>query len=147
MSWFTESNRWKHFVLGIPAGLILTILFAAGCATGMEFKDKQWGGKWDWIDWGCTVAGGLIGQGLQILIIYLILTLFNMDTASCIALIVFGVIVLTFWLLGQFKFGWFPKIDFKNFFSLENLKFLPFHLLLGGMGIVPIVIGVVSLLK
>ena len=43
MSWFTESNRWKHFVYAIPVGYVFTILCVLGLATGMEFKDKLWG--------------------------------------------------------------------------------------------------------
>lgn len=70
MSWFTESNRWKHFVYAIPVGYVFTILCVLGLATGMEFKDKLWGGKYDWIDWLATMLGGLIGQALQILTIY-----------------------------------------------------------------------------
>ena len=73
MSWFTESNRWKHFVYAIPVGYVFTILCVLGLATGMEFKDKLWGGKYDWIDWLATMLGGLIGQDLQILTIYLII--------------------------------------------------------------------------
>ena len=73
MSWFTESNRWKHFVYAIPVGYVFTILCVLGLATGMEFKDKLWGGKYDWIDWIATMLGGLIGQALQILTIYLII--------------------------------------------------------------------------
>lgn len=52
----------SHFLLAIPVGLFLTILTVIGLATGMEFKDQQWGGKWDWLDWTATVLGGLIGQ-------------------------------------------------------------------------------------
>lgn len=66
MSIFTDSNRWKHFLYAIPIGLILTILCAIGCAGGMEFKDKQWGGRWDWWDFFLYHLGGLIGQLLQI---------------------------------------------------------------------------------
>lgn len=73
MSWFTESNRQKHFVYAIPVGYVFTILCVLGLATGMEFKDKLWGGKYDWIDWIATMLGGLIGQALQILTIYLII--------------------------------------------------------------------------
>lgn len=73
MSWFTESNRWKHFVYAIPVGYVFTILCVLGLATGMEFKDKLWGGEYDWIDWLATMLGGLIGQALQILTIYLII--------------------------------------------------------------------------
>ena len=70
--WFKESNRDKHFLYAIPCGLIGTELFVAGLATGMEFKDKLYGNKWDWIDWLMTRAGGLIGQAIQAGIIYAI---------------------------------------------------------------------------
>ena len=73
IDWFKKSNRYKHFLLAIPLGLVFTILCVLGCASGMEFKDRQWGGKWDWIDWMCTMLGGIIGQAVQILIIYLII--------------------------------------------------------------------------
>lgn len=72
MSWFTESNRDKHFLYAIPVGLIFTILCVLGLATGMEIKDKLWGGTPDIIDWLCTMAGGLVGQAIQLLIILLI---------------------------------------------------------------------------
>ena len=39
----------------------------------MEFKDKQWGGKWDWLDIAATLIGGLIGQVIQTLVLILIL--------------------------------------------------------------------------
>ena len=64
-NWFAKSNRWKHFALAVPVGFFLTVLCAVGCASGMEFKDRQWGGQWDWLDWLCTVAGGIVGQALQ----------------------------------------------------------------------------------
>lgn len=70
--WFTKSNRHKHFLYAIPCAAIGTILFVAGLATGMEFKDRQYGNKWDWIDWSMTMAGGLIGQAIQLGVLYLI---------------------------------------------------------------------------
>ena len=70
--WFKESNRDKHFLYAIPCGLIGTELFVAGLAIGMEFKDKSYGNKWDWIDWLMTITGGLIGQAIQAGIIYAI---------------------------------------------------------------------------
>lgn len=70
---FKESNRSKHFFYAIPIGLVLTILCAIGVASGMEFKDKMYGNKWDWKDFGFTVLGGLIGQILQILLIIFVL--------------------------------------------------------------------------
>jgi hypothetical protein len=72
MSWFTSSNRYKHFLFAIPVGLVFTILTVIGVASGLELKDKLYGNKWDWLDWWMTIAGGSIGQIIQILIIYLI---------------------------------------------------------------------------
>ena len=67
--WILESNRDKHLLYAIPIGLVFTILCVLGVASGLEFKDKQWGGKWDWLDWLATMIGGLIGQLAQLLII------------------------------------------------------------------------------
>lgn len=72
MSWLKESNRPKHLLYAIPIGLIFTILAVIGCAFGMEFKDKQYGGKFDWLDIAATIIGGAIGQVLQILLILLL---------------------------------------------------------------------------
>ena len=68
-----RSNRNKHFLYAIPIGVVLTILCVIGLASGLEFKDKLYGNKWDWLDWLATILGGLIGQIIQISIIYLIL--------------------------------------------------------------------------
>ena len=38
--------------------------------TGMEYKDKLWGAYFDWLDWLATMLGGMVGQALQLLIIY-----------------------------------------------------------------------------
>lgn len=73
MSWLTESNRNKHLLYAIPAAFIGTILFAAGLAFGMEYKDKLWGGKFDWLDLLATIIGGLIGQALQAILILLLI--------------------------------------------------------------------------
>lgn len=70
---FTDKTRWQHFALAIPIALVFTILCVLGVATALEFKDKQWGGKWDWRDWLCTMIGGAVGEMIQIFIIYLIL--------------------------------------------------------------------------
>ena len=72
MSWIKESNRPKHFLYAIPIGLVFTILAVLGCAFGMEFKDNQYGGKFDWLDIAATMIGGVIGQLIQIVLILLI---------------------------------------------------------------------------
>ena len=64
LRWFLESNRWKHFLYAIPAGAI-NFWFAIGLALGMEFKDAQHGGKFDWVDATCTAVGGFVGAVLS----------------------------------------------------------------------------------
>lgn len=62
--WFLESNRWKHFLYAIPAGAI-NFWLAIGLALGMEFKDAQHGGTFDWVDATCTAVGGFVGAALS----------------------------------------------------------------------------------
>lgn len=69
INWFKQSNRWKHLLYGFLVSIIAGFAFTLGCAAGMEFKDKQAGGKWDWIDFGLTVAGAWFGLMLRIVII------------------------------------------------------------------------------
>ena len=75
--WLLESNRYKHLLYAIPSAFIGTILFSTGLAFGMEFKDKQYGGKFDWLDIAATIIGGIVGQLLQASIISLIYLIFN----------------------------------------------------------------------
>ena len=63
LDWWKASNRWKHLVYAIPCGAVLGWEFTVGLAVGMEFKDKLWGGKPDFIDYILTCVGGLIGWG------------------------------------------------------------------------------------
>ena len=65
INWFKRSNRWKHLLYGFLVALIAGFAFTCGAAAGMEFKDNQWGGKWDWIDFGLTVAGALVGATIR----------------------------------------------------------------------------------
>lgn len=63
----------KHLLYAIPAGILLTILFVAGLAACMEFKDRAYGNKWDWLDIAATLIGGVIGQVIQVVVLILIL--------------------------------------------------------------------------
>lgn len=71
--WLKESNRMQHLLYAIPIGLVFTILAVIGCAFGMEFKDKQYGNKFDWLDIAATLIGGAIGQVLQVIVLLILL--------------------------------------------------------------------------
>lgn len=73
MKWLSESNRMQHLKYAIPVALVFTILCVLGLATGLEYKDRLYGNKFDWLDWIATMIGGIIGQLIQLLLIYVLL--------------------------------------------------------------------------
>ena len=61
-----KSNRWKHLLAGILLGFLASTIYCAmltGTATGaaLEFKDKEYGNTFDYIDVACTLVGTLLG--------------------------------------------------------------------------------------
>lgn len=72
IKWFKTSNRDKHFYGGIISGFFGTIILAIGLGLGMEFKDKMYGNKFDYTDLNMTIAGGVVGQILQVLLLILL---------------------------------------------------------------------------
>lgn len=69
--WMKESNRWKHLLGGALIGGLSNgwycMLLAGGVAAGsLELKDKLYGGKWDWVDFGLTMAGACVGYAVRL---------------------------------------------------------------------------------
>lgn len=67
ISWLRESHRLNHIGGGFIIGLLsddnyCAALAGTGVAGALELKDKLWGGKWDWIDFGLTIAGTAAGR-------------------------------------------------------------------------------------
>ena len=65
-NWLKESNRIKHLAGGVFIGLLAndyshSLFGSVIAATCLEYKDRAYGGKWDWIDYGLTVLGSLFG--------------------------------------------------------------------------------------
>lgn len=73
MKWLNESNRMQHLKYAIPVALVFTILCVLGLATGLEYKDRLYDNKFDWLDWTATMIGGIIGQLIQLVLIYIII--------------------------------------------------------------------------
>lgn len=68
--WLKDSNRLKHLVGGVAVGLGANDWYCAeyvgiGVAGSLEFKDYQWGGKPDWIDFTLTFVGVNIGYTIR----------------------------------------------------------------------------------
>jgi hypothetical protein len=82
IKWLFSSNRMYHILIGLQAAVVGTIICAVEVAIALEGKDCQYDKKnanlppwkwsyehWDWIDFACTVFGGLIGQAVQLAIV------------------------------------------------------------------------------
>lgn len=69
-NWLKDSHRLQHLGLGFVYGLGADDCYCAaygglGVAGALEFKDKQWGGKPDWVDFALTVTGVMLGYTLR----------------------------------------------------------------------------------
>lgn len=70
-AWLKTSNRWKHLAGGIligggADGVYCAAYAGIGIAAALEYKDWAKGGRWDWIDFGLTVGGVVIGQLIRL---------------------------------------------------------------------------------
>jgi len=71
VKWIKDSHRLQHFAGGVAIGLLAddtrcAALAGTGVAGALEFKDMQWGGKPDVIDFIVTCAGVAAGYGLRL---------------------------------------------------------------------------------
>lgn len=71
IEWFKASNRIQHLGLGFVAGLFPSSWYDAtvlgvGMSGALEFKDYQWGGKPDLVDFILTFAGVMSGYGARV---------------------------------------------------------------------------------
>lgn len=62
---FEVSNRYKHFIGGLIVATLAGSFYAAlytaiVAASCLELKDRLYDNQWDWIDWLCTVLGGIV---------------------------------------------------------------------------------------
>ena len=86
-----KSNRWKHFVAGAfiyadmlglcfvlnvqyVKGTIIALIATLIAACAVEYKDKLWGGKFDWLDVVATILDPVIVSAI-LLIMNLLITI------------------------------------------------------------------------
>jgi hypothetical protein len=51
--------------------IVLALYVTLLVSIAAEYKDKQWGGKFDWIDISLGVAGGIVGSSITGMILLL----------------------------------------------------------------------------
>lgn len=66
-----SSNHGKYVVGGVLIGFgaedtYCALYAGAGVAGALELRNKLCGGKWDWIDFGCTMAGVIVGRLVRV---------------------------------------------------------------------------------
>ena len=71
-NWLRTSHRLEHIILSVVIGLLFNnLIYTAICATmvaiALEYKDKAYGNKWDWIDFSLTIAPALVVNGIKLL--------------------------------------------------------------------------------
>ena len=71
-NWLKQSNRWQHLLIGAMIGLLFDNLIGTTiCSTlvgiSLEYKDKKYGGKWDWIDLTLTIVPAIVINSLKLL--------------------------------------------------------------------------------
>lgn len=87
MNWIEESNRTYHVLIGFVAAIFGTIIGAIEVGLAMEGKDcqgdpmnqsvpfRRWTWRrWDWLDFLATVMGGVVGQIVQLVIMWVVWT-------------------------------------------------------------------------
>ena len=69
---FTDPTRMQHFWVGMQTAMVFTLLCTLGAMTAAEYKDRAYGGRWDWLDWTAGMLGGVVGQVVQATLVYLV---------------------------------------------------------------------------
>ena len=82
-NFLAQSNRYKHLIGGFFVAMLGGALYPALYATivaasCLELKDCLYGNAWDWLDWICTLAGGIVAASLFYIFKFAAIVLFNL---------------------------------------------------------------------
>ena len=67
----TNDMKWRNYMWAIFGGLFLTVLPVVMYATKREVDRAYKGGAVSWKDWWTLVGYGMIGQAMQVFVIWL----------------------------------------------------------------------------
>lgn len=73
-NWLKTSHRLEHIVVSIVIGLLMnnliyTAITASLVGISLEYKDKAYGGKWDWLDLTLTIVPALFVNWIKTFIL------------------------------------------------------------------------------
>lgn len=68
IAWLKKSNNWKHLFSCMTLGIICGFAPAMFMGIGVEYKDKQWSGKFNWRDVWVDFIGAVIGSLIRLII-------------------------------------------------------------------------------
>lgn len=69
VSWWSDLNdKVKHIIVCAVGSLAFGYGFGIGAGIAAEYKDKAWGGKWDWLDIAADIIGTAVGASMRYLI-------------------------------------------------------------------------------
>lgn len=61
IEWLKYSNNYKHLFSCMGVAILCGFVPAMFMGIGVEVKDKQWSGKFNWRDVGVDLIGAVIG--------------------------------------------------------------------------------------
>lgn len=72
-AWLKDNtDKVKHFAVCLLGSMFLGVGFGIGAGLAAEYKDKAWGGKWDWYDLLADALGTVVGGVVHCLLLLLL---------------------------------------------------------------------------
>lgn len=68
-NWIIASNHYKHILACFIIALLEGLIPAITVGIAVEYKDKLWGGKFDWNDIAADCIGAIIGAIVRFFIL------------------------------------------------------------------------------
>lgn len=71
INWLKSSSHYKHIIVAAAAAFLFTLAIAMPCALTWELCQKRDLGVFEWGDILASAIGAVLGQGAQLLIIFM----------------------------------------------------------------------------
>lgn len=68
INWICASNHWRHILICFVLTVFLGAVAGLSAGVAAEWKDKQWGGRFDWWDIVADMVGITLGSSMRYLL-------------------------------------------------------------------------------